>query len=570
MTGGLMQLVAYGAQDVYLTGNPEITFFKAVHKRHTNFACEVIPQTFNGNTDFGTTAHCKIARQGDLVTRMYLRATVHAQGTSAVAPFAWVANLGFHILDSVEIQIGGQRIDKHYSQWLEIWHQLTNDAAHVKGLGEMLGNGGNNQSFTHFNAADTNERKVELFLPLQFWFNRNVGNALPLIALQYHEVEVICKFANATQSYIKYNTPSMTVTPSFAKCDLLVEYIYLDTDERKRFAQQKHEYLIEQVQDLRGKSVTANASSATVDLHFNHPCKALYWVNPPNYHHDINTQHLGSNFKTWLNNFVLRYCANNTAIPTEGIVTYSMRSNGQIVGSLVSSPDTRNGSIVNTAYAPSENENFSQLLQIFNSLNIQLKNPTGASLTIDNTTTPTGWTDLVTLNPFRIAFSMDPYGIAFQALPHLVSRTLGQLDTAGTGANDVFSTVTSTSVLVTQVVGSSHEFSSGVGHGQTIKSAQLKMNGQDRFETLPAEYFNNIQAYQHHSNTPAHGVYMYSFALNPEDQQPSGTCNFSRIDNSQLILNMNANNPASQVSVYAVNYNVLRITSGMGGLAYSN
>ena len=99
----------------------------------------------------------------------------------------------------------------------------------------------------------------------------------------------------------------MTVTPSFEKCDLLVEYIYLDTEERKRFAQQKHEYLIELVQDLRGKAVTASASSATVDLHFNHPCKALYWVNPPNYHHDISTNSLGSTFDFWMKNFIIRY-----------------------------------------------------------------------------------------------------------------------------------------------------------------------------------------------------------------------------------------------------------------------
>jgi len=566
MTGGLMQLVAYGAQDVYLTGNPEITFFKAVHKRHTNFACEVIPQTFNGNADFGKTAHCKIARQGDLITRMYLRATVHAQGTRADAPFAWVRNLGFHILDNVELQIGGQRIDKHYSQWLEIWHQLTNDAAHTKGLSEMLGNSGNNQSFTHFSTADTNERSTELFIPLQFWFNRNVGSALPLIALQYHEVEVICKFAPATQSYIKYNTPTMTVTPSFAKCDLLVEYIYLDTEERKRFAQQKHEYLIEQVQDLRDNAVTASASSANVDLHFNHPCKALYWVNPPNYHHDINTEHLGSSFKIWLNNFVLRYCATNTAIADGETIKFHIRSNGQIRGTVQSDNSTRDGSIVNIAYAPGGNETFAQLRHIFNSLHVQLYNSTGASLTIDNATTPVGWTELVRSNLTNLIDATS----FFQALPHLISRTISLLDTQGGNTTDVFSTVTSTSVLVSQVVGSSHEFSSGVGHGQTIKSAQLKMNGQDRFETLPAEYFNNIQAYQHHSNTPAHGVYMYSFALNAEDHQPSGTCNFSRIDNCQLILNMNNNNPASQVSIYAVNYNVLRIMSGMGGLAYSD
>jgi len=569
MSGGLMQLVAYGAQDVYLTGNPEITFFKTIHKRHTNFATEVIPTSLNNNASFGNIAECVIGRNGDLISKIYLRATIQAKGSAVTSSFAWVENIGYHILDYIELQIGGQKIDKHFSQWLNIWHQLSGDANHAKGLSEMLGNSAINQKLNHFVAANTNERKVKLFIPLNFWFNRNIGLALPLIALQYHEVKILFKFANANKTYLALDTPSITITPSFEKCDLLIDYIYLDTEERKLIAQVSHEYLIEQIQDVATKSISANDTTASIDLHFNHPCKALYWVNPANHHNDISTNSLGSG-ELWIKNFLIRYIFNASAFATGEAyrVNVNTTTGASIIIAASDLSTLATGSVLNTAYNQRTSVNGNDA---FNTLSIALNhvliyNNTSATITVSNSAVDSSLYDIIHFTPTGWQEHT-----AWTFIPGITNQTIASLDTAGTSTSSVFSTVTSTATSTTSVVSlHKHEFSAGLGHGNTITEAKLKLNGNDRMDWLDAEYFNKVQAWQHHSNTPDHGIYMYSFAINPEDHQPSGTCNFSRIDNAQLELKLPSNAPASEVSVYAINYNVLRIMSGMGGLAYSN
>jgi len=360
MGGGLMQLVAYGAQDAFLTGNPEITFFKVVYRRHTNFALESIVQDFNGS---GTRLTATISRNGDLVTNCWLEDCASASSGSGATTVP--ARNGTANIESVDLEIGGQRIDKHYGQWMEIWSELTCPVSKRAG-------------FDTLNAAGT--------VPLQFFFCRNPGLALPLIALQYHEVKLTFNLKAANTNPMK----------------LFVDYVYLDTDERRRFAQVQHNMLIDQLQQQDGA-----ASGQDTRLNFNHPCKELVWT------------------------------------------------------------------------------------------------------TADGDT------------------------------------------------------------------------------GDTT----LKLNGHDRFQARSEKYFQLVQPYQHHSNVPLkvtglpddgnsvatsvaatvknlagveQRINVYSFALKPEEHQPSGTCNFSRIDNAQLKSALTVD------KVYAVNYNVLRIMSGMGGLAFSN
>jgi len=391
MGGGLMQLVAYGAQDIYLTGNPQITFFKVVYRRHTNFSMEAIQQTWNGSSTSSGRCTATISRNGDLISRMY----VEVGGTLAAAT---INNPGVHWITNVELEIGGQKIDKHSGKFMEVHAELTQPnykgtvGSHVDDstaaqypdttlFQKTTGHGGlaGNNVASRFN------------VPLQFWFCRNPGLALPLIALQYHEVKVILDHLITTT----FNANQLN--------NLWVDYIYLDTDERRRFAQQSHEYLIEQVQE-QGLS-----EQQTNELNFNHPVKELIWA------------------------------------------AGDLRAN--------------NGT---------------------------LANPAGA--------------------------------------------------------------VTNTFLL--------------------------KLNGHDRFAARDLRYFSRTQVWQHHSgcgglNSDASdidgssndSICVYSFALKPEEHQPSGTCNFSRIDNAQLVCDGNLE---PNVHIYAINYNVLRIMSGMGGLAYSN
>ncbi len=268
MGGGLMQLVAYGAQDIYLTGNPQITFFKVVYRRHTNFAVESIEQTFNGQADFGKRVTATISRNGDLIQQMYLE--VQTPATMGSSTF-FTYGFGNALVKQAEIEIGGQLIDRQYGDWMNIWTELTVPEGKRAGYDNMVGNKASGQSQTGIIPATAATR---FYVPLQFWFNRNPGLALPLIALQYHEVKLNLELRPASEL-----TNGSDSSATGLGCKLYVDYIYLDTDERRRFAQVSHEYLIEQVQFTGSESIAAEATTKNVTLNFNHPVKELVWVH---------------------------------------------------------------------------------------------------------------------------------------------------------------------------------------------------------------------------------------------------------------------------------------------------
>ena len=260
MGGGLMQLVAYGAQDIYLTGNPQITFFKVVYRRHTNFSMEAIEQTLNGTVGASSRVSATVSRNGDLVHKMYLEHQIVATAD------ANDDNYGTQMIDYVEVEIGGQRIDKQFGHWMEAWLELTepNPTGNVHTMEVAAAEAATNATKIQKLAAAGGVLGADLeydnliFVPLQFWFCRNPGLALPLIALQYHEVKV--------------NLATSSVYDATGTLKLWADYIYLDTEERRRFAQVSHEYLIEQVQHQ------SETSGTSFTLNFNHPVKELVWT----------------------------------------------------------------------------------------------------------------------------------------------------------------------------------------------------------------------------------------------------------------------------------------------------
>jgi len=426
MGGGLLQLVAYGAQDVYLTGNPQITFFKVVYRRHTNFAIEAIEQTATGSNSLGSRATFQLTRNGDLIHRIYFYGKIKnkASGTAASNKVALVPNFGQKLLKTIELEIGGQRIDKHYSEWLYIWNELSLPMGKREGYHKMIG-GNSSNNCTLLNATES----YELYVPLEFWFCRNVGLALPLIALQYHEVKINIEYESAANLFDKdaknttfeSNTTNNTYTVNDIVLEdpkLWVDYIFLDTDERRRFAQLSHEYLIEQLQFTGTDNITASSSAdgmKSMRMNFNHPCKELVWA-------------------------------------------------------------------------------------------------------IKKTEEGVYWNNFSTANPLSSTATL----------------------------NDYYNST------------------------NPVMQAKIMLNGNDRFAQRRGDYFSLVQPYQHHENTPDDfhkGINVYSFALKPEEHQPSGTLNMSRIDTAVLSLSSHI---AGNIYIYAVNYNVLRILSGMGGLAYSN
>ncbi len=497
MGGGLMQLVAYGAQDIYLTGNPQITFFKVVYRRHTNFAMESIEQTFNGSADFGRKVTCTISRNGDLIHRVYLQVTLPTITTAAGQSFRWVNWVGHVLLKNVEVEIGGQRIDKHYGDWLHIWNELTQTPGHQSGYANMVGNVP--RLVQPVSNGETMPSTI-LYIPLQFWFCRNPGLALPLIALQYHEVKVNIEF----RTFAECSWQTGALTGALSTGSLWVDYVYLDTDERRRFAQISHEYLIEQLQFTGDESITSTSNK--IKLSFNHPCKELIWV-----------------------------VQKDSVVDSTSMATYG----GQQWFNYTDAIDK-------TYFSGTPSD------------------PLGGGI---GTAAFTGG-------------SAFPYSLPF-------SSTYSTVANAGATANKG---VTNFSALTFQdlLTGGVNAAALGAGAGTAwnaaspvldsgsnpVASGKLQLNGHDRFYEREGRYFNLVQPYQHHENVPATGINVYSFALKPEEHQPSGTCNFSRIDNATLQLTITAATVAAsataKIRVYATNYNVLRIMSGMGGLAYSN
>lgn len=482
MSGGLIELVAYGAQDVYLTGNPQITFFKVTYQRHTNFAQECIEQTFSGNVSPGQRATCIISRSGDLigpmhlevalpslvagstgVSRYYVLLTSNPSVSQASASFddtavwnyVWVPWVGYRLIQSVQLEIGGQRIDKHYSRYFYMWHELSTSANKDAGLKDMVG--GHDFGASDISILNNSVVPKTLFIPLIFWFNTHPGLALPLIALQYHEVKLIFEFAplsslitvigedTADSSLLIpilsestfFPITSSVVTAAGGGSEpsvgirLFADYYFLDTEERRRFAQLAHEYLIKQVQEVTPTQVSADATTVNVSYRgLNHPVIFNVWA---------------------------------------------------------------------------------------------LQNRTVAETFND-------WVNFTNSNPFD----------------------------EGNG-DDIFST------------------------------HKLVLNGNDRYPERDVGYFNLVQPYNHFPSIPPKGINVFSHALQPAEHQPSGTLNYSRIDNSTNIMRFPSNPTDLRGAVpggadgrliptpttwdfvgYAVNYNVLRIMSGMGGLAYSN
>jgi hypothetical protein len=452
MGGGLMQLVAYGSQDIYLTGKPQITFFKAVYRRYTNFAIESIQQDVQASPLFGSQVTVNIQRNGDLLKRLWIEYSpfdILAGLNNSTTGYTVAANLGHALINYIDIQIGGQLIDRHYGKWLTIWNYLcesnpTGEQGAIDpwatGPGEYTsntiygpaGNGDNavtnvypratkysRMAYTHRAQCGVtrNDGAPQLaWVPLQFWFCKNPGLAIPLIALQYHEIAVIINFNDLG---LVTNMPSTRLTGNeFSRFAVYADFVYLDTKERQQFAQNAHEYLIDQTQ------INQSISAINIKLTFNHPVKELIWAPVP--------------------------------YPVSG---------------------TTRSTII----------------------------PGGAS-------------------------------------PH---------------SGFTPSTITQSN------------------------NYKLVLNGSERFSARDITYFTRTQVWESHTGFGSvlfpDSIAVYSFALKPEEHQPSGTCNFSRIDTAHLVMDFvgeaiidESRDATWNVRVYALNYNILRIMSGMAGLAYSN
>jgi hypothetical protein len=525
MGGGLLQLVAYGAQDAYISGNPQITFFKTLYKRHTNFAMEAFRVNFNGQAAWGVKHSAVIGRHADLMYSTYLEVVLDDgyynddQGM-----------LGFNLLSRVELEIGGQLIDRLYGEFMYLWSALTSPYDKLLDLQSMIGSALSPNTTTlkdpndfvttaggRFMGGQGNCNKGSgrpslpkniLYIPLSFFYTKNPGVALPLIALQYHEVRVNVIWNDVKTIAGDFTGKVQPLPPQPLQCALYVDYIYLDTEERRRMAQQSHEYLIEQTQFNEDKSMSSHSNR--IDLTFNHPVKELIWVVQPS---------------GYTNCTIAR---GEYVVASSNVVSVS-GDNGSGAGV--------DAEVIVTSFGTS-----------FTSVVVETP---GTYYAVGDVCTVDSGNGIVT-------FIVDEVDI--------VGGIVGVTNITGTATSQFSNTKRLKPFTYDQTA---------------VFEQLLQINGQDRMDKRYGDYYNKVQRFQHHTggyalvNQP--GVYSYSFALKPEEHQPSGTCNFSRIDTAHLLITLDGSLPVSHeddqtydVRVYAINYNILRIMSGMGGLAYSN
>lgn len=534
MAGGLMQLVAYGSQDIYITGNPQITFFKIVYRRHTNFAIETVEQQFVGEPSFDKRFTINIPKTGDLITKMYVRVILN-QIDPRNNKFGWTRRLGHALLKQVNIEIGGSVIDSQYGTWLDVWYELARKGDHELGYLKMIGDV---PEMTDYNSNI--KPSYVLYIPLQFWFNKFIGLAIPLIALQYHNVVLHVTFEKAEKLIINdCNFDKNSVTMQDAS--LLVNYVYLDADERRRFAQVGHEYLIEQIQ-FNGVELLTNSLSKYV-LDYNFPTKELIWTIRNGNFSSGKTFVYYTNEDTWS-------MEEASKLIIEKSISIGINPESQVGGTWteIGTDEIRTVGTFNV-----KNNNQTSIFVNPNSLRFDSY----------------GITDKITAN---IIVELDGTIVILNLITLLTIRDLSipleyAIDSRYNPCDPRVNIFNNYGMLIDGTI-------------NPVEWGLIHFNGYSRFDQREGMYFNYVQPFQHHTNSPKDGINVYSFALFPEEHQPSGTANLSRIETTTLTLTIkdlnNENLPdlhylnlENELYIFGLSYNIFRIMSGISGIAYS-
>lgn len=546
MPGGIMQLITNGSEDIYLTGNPQITFFKSVYRRHTNFSMETKVIQFTGNINFGRTISSKITKQGDLVNDMYLQITINSIDPLG-ANFAWIKKLGHAIISNISVELNGTIIDQHNGTWLDIWYELTRNSDHDYGYNQLIGN------IPELTSYNTDVKPVvNLFIPLQFWFNKYVGLAVPLIALQYSTMNINITL-NQLENIIIRDDNFNLESVELLDVSLLCNYIYLDGTERQRFATVGHEYLIDQLQFNEVENMISTIHSYNID--FNHSTKELIWA-----------------------------IKNGNFISSKRFIFYSDVDDWEEKDDTdLSALDYASRKII------LESVSISSLPIDGTWIEIQSGNDITPTIeTIESINVYNYFNDNVYINPYSL--SIGDYQLTQKIQCDVTITSEGEIFVenivTGITVRDLsFPHEVMTDTRISPNDPYINQFDNyGLFIDKTngpLNSAIVRFNGSDRFDIREGAYFNYVQPYQHHSNTPKDGIYCYSFSLYPEEYQPSGTANLLNIDNKQIELrlfdpSLDASLPTIQllnqdnkIYLYGPNLNVLRFYSGYAGVAYN-
>jgi len=533
MAGGLLDLANNSSEDVYLTNQPQITFFKVAFRRHTNFAMETIDTAFNNEMTFGSSGTVTFKDQGDLINKMYLKIvlnSVNPEGNN----FAWIRRLGHAIIDNITIDIGGKIVDRLTGTWLDIWYELSHKKDHERGYDNIIGD------IPKLTTYDTNIKPSHtLLIPLQFWFNRFMGLALPLVALQYSSININVTLANLNSLIIKddnFNNNLVTISD----VSLLSNIVYLDTEERRRFAQSSHEYLIEQLQFNGEEFVTNNLNQYKLGFFF--PCKELVWaVKDGNYT-------TGEKF--------LYY----THLDQWDISVFNEAAKKLLKESISINFDP--SVITGQTWVLIEPTN------IFNFNNVNITNNSLSNIWFnENSLIFQGQENNVNYN------SLISANIEINASQEIIYKTIDASNITISDLSRPISSLVDTRYQANDpIVYQFNNYGTRIdGTGDSLESALLKYNGINRFDRRDGRFFNILQPYYYHTNIPKKGIYTYSFSIYPEEYQPSGVSNLSVIESIFILFNFNQEivKPTSRCFIFGRNTNILRFFNGLAGTAYN-
>lgn len=545
MAGGLIDLVAYGIEDLYLTGDPQITFFKLLYRRHTNFAVESIAQNFSSNANFGESVACTIGRMGDLVGQIFLYVEIPmlpkfidpiTGEEDCIKKFAWVNNLGYALVQEVTIEIGGKLIDKQYGEWMYIWSQVTNRQNNA--LDKMIGNIPSIYDFSN------GKQGCQLYIPLNFWFCKNNALALPIIALASTDIKINVTFRRLEECYRIGPTHSIEILED------IVPFKAGDYIEQTVRGQTIYGYVID-YDYLQKKLFYIKIQSPTSD-------KKTFESNQ---NRELNYTNTGQNILQHTRQFSSLF---SNPIHPPG-PNFNNNSNENIQYRIYNS--------INRMFCtPKPNSR-----EMIESLALPNKLVLGKSFLYVNYV----YLDSDERNKFmstyheylieQIQFNQElgiksPHVKQTLALNHPCKAMywvaqLGSLVGPGT-INDLFNYTTSHIRL-----NSNQYYGSNL-----VESGTLLLNGIERFEKMDWQYFNYVEPYYHHYRGPSVGINAYSPSLHPEQHQPSSSINMSKIDNIEMLMHLNKIiSPQNMCKIrhYTINYNVLRICFNLGGLVFS-
>ncbi len=512
MGAGILQLVTIDIHNLYITQNPQITFFKSVYRRHTNFSIETIPQFFTQKPDFGKKVTCNISKSGDLISKIYVvivlpkinQILTKNNELDFITKMAWVNKIGFAIIKTCEIEIGGQIIDYQYGEWLNIWHELTgsDDIQYL----QMVG------IHPNFNEFTSDKQQLTLYVPLQFWFCKYRSLALPILNLEYTEVKINIDFNNIEQCL------NFSPTHSIKLHSDLVGYT-------------QNEYI---------SQVIGNYSAFGIFKHFDILTKTLYYQKLSlnsfvslNYSDNIVSE-------THLNQIIAQNQKYMISGDTSHFTAMPLINSNEIRHSFLKPRNvTIHNSYLLVDYIYLDNDERNQFSQSKHEYLIeQINMSTEQQINTINRKISIGMKYPVKLMAFMLQ----------QSFMHNI--------------NDHFNYTNSYKHNNYEYCGSN-----------LIKKANIMLNSQERLSFRDSDYYNLIQPYQYFDKNTDPGINIYSFCLFPEIYQPSGTCNMSKIDNISIQIKTDPiigfNNDA-KFKVFYINYNILRILNGLANLVFTD